>query len=77
MPAEIRLARTGMKKQPHFRIVVADSRKPRDGRFVEVLGQYNPRSADKKVNISKERLEYWIKNGAKPTHTLSQLLRSL
>lgn len=77
MAVQIRLSRWGMNKQPHYRVVVADKRKPRDGAFIEVIGTYDPRKKEKKVVLSKERLEYWIKNGACPTQTLSELIRHL
>ena len=75
MAACIRLTRCGMKNQPFFRVVVADERKPRDGKFIEVLGTYNPRKPDSKISIDKERLEYWVKNGARLSQTMSQLVK--
>ncbi len=76
MSACIRLTRCGMKNQPCFRVVVADSRRPRDGKFIEVLGTYSPTEVEKKLAVNKERLDYWVKNGAKLSLTLSQLVNS-
>jgi len=70
----IRLRRTGKKKQAYYRIVVADSRSPRDGRFIEILGNYDPRSNPPQIEIDKDRTLYWLKNGAKPTDTARSLL---
>ena len=75
MAACIRLTRCGMKNQRFFRVGVADERKPRDGKFIEVLGTYNPRKPDSKISIDKERLEYWVKNGARLSQTMSQLVK--
>ncbi len=75
MSVKIRLRRTGRKKQPMSRIVVADSHSPRDGKFIEVIGQYAPRSGDKALNLETERVHYWLDNGAQPTDTVRSLLR--
>ncbi len=72
---KIRLRRMGAKKNPFYRIVVADSRFPRDGRFIEEIGTYNPRTQPSTVTIDKERAEYWMKNGAQPTDTVKSLMR--
>jgi small subunit ribosomal protein S16 len=72
---KIRLRRTGRKKQPMFRIVVADSQSPRDGKFIEVIGQYAPRSGETALNLQSERVNYWLDNGAQPTDTVRSLLR--
>ena len=77
MAAHIRLRRTGKKKQPHYRVVVADTRSPRDGRFLEVLGHYNPRLAQPEVKINEERTLFWLKRGAQPTATVKSLLTKL
>lgn len=69
---KIRLARFGSRHQPHYRIVVADSRSRRDGKFIEILGFYNPQNGSVKVN--NERAEYWISVGAQPTNTTISLL---
>jgi len=75
MSGKIRLRRTGRKKSPTYRIVVADSRSPRDGKFIEIIGQYMPRSGDKAVNLLTERVNYWLDSGAQPTDTVRSLLR--
>jgi small subunit ribosomal protein S16 len=75
MAVKIRLRRTGRKKQPMYRIVVADSRSPRDGKFIEVVGQYAPRQGDQALNLKNERVNYWLDNGAQPTDTVRSLLR--
>lgn len=71
----IRLRRTGTTKRPYFRIVVADSRKPRDGRFVEVLGHYDPQRDPVVVKIDAERATYWMGKGAQPSDTVRSLLK--
>jgi small subunit ribosomal protein S16 len=71
----IRLRRVGRKKQPYFRIVVADSTSPRDGRFVEIIGHYNPRQAGGGLNVQVERANYWLDVGALPSDTVRSLLR--
>ncbi len=70
----IRLSRTGSTKRPFFRVVVADSRKARDGRFVEILGHYEPRREPLVLRVDRERIAYWIKAGARPTDTVRTLL---
>ncbi len=75
MPVKIRLARGGRKKRPFYSIVVAHSEAPRDGRFIEKIGTYNPLPEDAQVVIKKERLEYWLQQGAKPTDTVNSLIR--
>jgi len=70
----IRLRRGGMKKKPIYRIIATDSRFPRDGRFLEVLGQYNPLPEKEFVNIDKERMLYWLGVGAQPTEIVKKLL---
>ena len=76
MAVKIRLARHGAKKRPYYRIVVADSRKPRDGRFIEEVGRYNPCVEPSFVSFDKERLDYWVKCGAQPTETVARLMAS-
>ena len=71
----IRMARAGTKKRPVYHIVVADSRSPRDGKFIEILGQYQPRSGEKALNLNAERANYWMDNGAQPSDTVRSLLR--
>ena len=74
MAVHIRLRRTGKTKAPTYRVVVADSRAPRDGKFIEILGHYNPRSEPADLVIDGERARHWIKNGAKATATARALL---
>ncbi|MGM9520910.1 MAG: 30S ribosomal protein S16 [Oscillospiraceae bacterium] len=73
---KIRLRRMGAKKAPYYRIVVADSRFPRDGRFIEEIGTYNPLAEPAEVKIDAERAQEWIKNGAQPTDTVKRLLKN-
>jgi len=75
LAVKIRLRRTGRKKQPSYRIVIADSRSPRDGKFIEVIGQYNPRQGEQALNLETERVNYWLDSGAQPTDTVRSLLR--
>ncbi|MDY0234447.1 MAG: 30S ribosomal protein S16 [Gudongella sp.] len=75
MAVKIRLKRMGAKKTPFYRIVVADSRAPRDGRFIEELGYYNPLTEPKIVKVDNEKALKWMKNGAKPTETVERLFR--
>ena len=72
---KIRLRRMGAKKAPYYRIVVADSRSPRDGRFIEELGVYDPMADGEKIKVDVERAQYWIDNGAQPTDTVRALLK--
>ena len=72
---KIRLRRMGAKKAPFYRVVVADSRYPRDGRFIEEIGTYDPRQNPAAVNIDVERAQAWIKTGAQPTDTVRALLK--
>ncbi len=75
MAVKIRLKRIGAKKAPFYRVVVADSRYPRDGRFIEEIGTYNPLVDPAQVNIDTEKAQKWIKNGAQPTDTVRKLLK--
>ena len=75
MAVKIRLKRTGAKKAPTYRVVVADSRSPRDGRFIEEIGHYNPRTEPVEIVIDAEKAQTWIKNGAQPTETVKALLK--
>ena len=72
---KIRLKRMGMKKAPSYRVVVADERMPRDGRFIEEIGYYNPMTEPATVKIDAEKAQKWIKNGAQPTDTARTLLK--
>ena len=71
----IRLKRMGMKKKPFYRLVVTDSRSPRDGRFIEEIGYYNPVSDVDSLKINEERAKYWVGTGAQPTDTVRGLLK--
>jgi len=75
MAVKIRLARHGAKKRPFYRIVVADSESPRDGRFLEIVGTYDPVPDPAKVTLKEERVKYWMDQGAKPTDTVRTLLK--
>ena len=75
MAVKIRLKRMGAKKAPFYRVVVADSRYPRDGRFIEELGHYNPTTNPVEIKIDEEKAQTWIKNGAQPTETVKSLLK--
>ena len=75
MAVKIRLRRTGAKKAPYYRVVVADSRYPRDGRFIEELGYYNPLTEPSTIKIDLEKAKNWIANGAQPTDTVKVLLK--
>ncbi len=75
MAVKIRLRRIGAKKAPFYRVVVADSRYPRDGRFIEKIGTYDPLAEPAAINIDLEKAEKWIANGAQPTDTVKALLK--
>ena len=75
MAVIIRLARHGAKKKPFYRIVVADSESPRDGRYLEKVGTYDPLIDPAKVNLKSERIKYWMDQGAKPSDTVRSLLK--
>ena len=74
MAVKIRLARRGDKKSPFYRVVVADSIAPRDGRFIEIIGTYNPLTNPAEIKIDVEKAKTWLKNGATPTDTAKNLL---
>ncbi|MBQ3103310.1 MAG: 30S ribosomal protein S16 [Oscillospiraceae bacterium] len=74
---KIRLRRMGAKKAPYYRIVVADSRSPRDGRFIEEIGTYDPSAESNKIAVDMDRAKYWIANGAQPTDTVRGLLKKV
>lgn len=76
MAVKIRLKRMGANKKPFYRIVVADSRAPRDGRFIEEIGYYNPVSEPKQIKINDEKAKKWLGVGAQPTETVKKLLQS-
>ena len=74
---KIRLRRVGAKKQPHYRVVVADSRSPRDGKFIETIGHYNPRTEPVEINVDAEKATKWMSQGAKPSATVERLFRQV
>ncbi|WP_310621935.1 30S ribosomal protein S16 [Flexibacterium corallicola] len=77
MATKIRLARGGAKKRPFYRIVIADVRSPRDGRFLEIVGRYNPmlpKGDEKRVELDEERIKHWLSNGAQPTDRVHRFL---
>lgn len=76
MSVRVRLTRVGSKKNPIWRVVVADQRSPRDGRSIETLGHYNPQTQPSTIVIDRERMDYWLERGARPTGTVSKLLRA-
>ena len=75
MAVKIRLRRMGAKKKPFYRIIVADSRSPRDGRFIEELGTYDPLKDPSEIKVDGEKAKYWMSNGAQPTETVKALLK--
>lgn len=77
MAVKIRLARHGAKKKPFYRIVVADSESPRDGRFIETVGTYDPVQQPAAVDIKEDRVKYWLGQGAKPTNTVRTLIKNV
>ena len=76
MAVKIRLARHGSKKRPYYRVVVADSRAPRDGRFIEEVGRYNPMTTPKVIDLDLERIEEWQAKGAQTTDAVDALIRA-
>ena len=76
MAVHIRLTRQGAKKKPFYRIVVADQRCRRDGRFIEKIGTFNPLDASGAIQLDSARLEYWLSNGAKLSHTVDRLIKA-
>jgi small subunit ribosomal protein S16 len=76
MAVRIRLTRVGAKKQPSYRVVVADSRKARDSRSIETIGHYNPRTEPVEVNIDEDKARQWLAKGAQPSDTVARLFRA-
>lgn len=74
MAVKLRLMRMGKTKQPTYRLVAADQRSPRDGRFIEILGTYNPRSEPSEINVDNEKAIAWLRQGAQPTETVRKIL---
>ena len=75
MAVSIRLRREGTKNRPYYRVVVADSRSPRDGKFIEIIGTYDPKQTGQNSSFSVERAEYWISKGAQPSDTVRSLIK--
>jgi small subunit ribosomal protein S16 len=76
MAVKLRLARVGSKKNPIYRIVAADERSPRDGKFLEIVGRYNPQTDPSTIVIDEERAKHWLSNGAQPTDAVKRLLKT-
>jgi small subunit ribosomal protein S16 len=76
MAAKIRLARVGSKKNPIYRVVVADSRSPRDGRFIEIVGRYNPQTNPSTIEFDEPKVKEWLSKGAQPTDPVARLLKA-
>ena len=76
MAVKIRLARHGAKKRPYYRVVVADSHAPRDGKVIEEVGRYNPQTTPATVTLDMEKVDTWIRNGAQPTDTVARLIET-
>ena len=76
MAARIRLTRVGSKKNPVYRIVVADSRSPRDGKFIEIVGRYNPQTQPSTIELQEDKIRDWISKGAQPTDSVRRLLNA-
>ncbi len=75
MATKIRLARVGSKKNPIYRVVVADSRSPRDGRFIEIVGRYNPQTDPSTIELEEDKVRDWLAKGAQPTDSVRRLLK--
>jgi len=75
MAVKIRLTRMGQKKKPMYRIVVSDSRSPRDGKFIDIIGTYNPNTDPSEFKVDEESAKKWLSNGAKPTETVSKIFK--
>ena len=75
MAARMRLARVGSKKNPIYRVVVADSRSPRDGRFIEIIGRYNPQTDPSTIELDAEKVKDWLGKGAQPSAAVSKLIK--
>jgi small subunit ribosomal protein S16 len=74
---KIRLRRVGLRNQPSFRIVAADKEKPRDGRFLEILGFYNPRTEPSTIEVKEDRIYHWLDNGARPSESVGQIFKQI
>lgn len=76
MAVKLRLTRVGSKKNPIYRIVAADSRSPRDGKFLEIVGRYNPQTDPSTIELDEERIRHWLSQGAQPSNTVQRLLKA-
>ena len=76
MAVRIRLTRVGSKKNPIYRVVVTDKRSPRDGRFIEIVGRYNPQTDPSTIDLDEEKIKDWIAKGAQPSDTVSRLMKA-
>ena len=76
MAARMRLARVGSKKNPIYRVVVADSRSPRDGKFIEIVGRYNPQTDPSTIELDQEKIQEWIGKGAQPSDAVAKLIKA-
>ena len=76
MAVRMRLTRVGSKKNPIYRVVVADSRSPRDGKFIEIVGRYNPQTDPSTIELDEEKIKGWISKGAQPSSTVQKLLKA-
>ena len=76
MAVKLRLTRVGSKKNPVYRIVAADSRSPRDGRFLEIVGRYNPQTEPSTIELDEDKIRDWLSKGARPTNTVQRLLKA-
>jgi small subunit ribosomal protein S16 len=76
MATRIRLARVGSKKNPIYRVVVADARSPRDGRFIEIVGRYNPQTEPSTIDLDEAKLQDWISKGAQPSDSVKRLMKA-
>jgi len=75
MAVSIRLRREGSLNNPYYKVVVADQRSPRDGKFIELVGNYDPKKAGENANVDLSRIDYWIKNGAQPSDTVRSIIK--
>jgi small subunit ribosomal protein S16 len=76
LAVKLRLTRVGSKKNPVYRIVAADSRSPRDGKFLEIVGRYNPQTDPSTIDFDEERIRHWLSKGAQPSNTVQRLLKA-
>ena len=77
MSVSIRLRREGTTNSPYYKIVVADARSPRDGKFIEIIGNYDPKKAGQNANLDLGRVDYWVSRGAQPSETVASIIRNV